>query len=54
MQIISNEELQQIINEAKAAGKDVTALEQTLQDSVERMAEVYIYINSLPMGICIE
>lgn len=46
MQVISNEELQQIINEAKAAGKDVTALEQTLQDSVERMAEEI----ALPVG----
>lgn len=39
MQIISNEELQQMIEEAKAAGKDVTAMERTLQESAERMAD---------------
>ena len=38
MQVISNQELQQIIDEAKAAGKDVSALERTLQESAGRMA----------------
>ena len=50
MQIISNEELQQMIEEAKAAGKDVTAMERTLQESAERMADAM----APPVGETIE
>lgn len=39
MQVISSGELQQIIEEARAAGKDVTALERTLQETTERAAD---------------
>ena len=38
MQGISNEELRKIIEEAKAAGKDETELERTLEDATTRVS----------------
>ena len=38
MQGISNKELRKIIEEAKAAGKDATELERTLEDATTRVS----------------
>lgn len=39
MQVISNEDLRRIIEEAKAAGKDVTELERSLEEDATRVSE---------------
>ncbi len=40
MQVITNEQLRQLIEEAKAAGKDVAEMERTLEDATARVAEI--------------